>query len=508
MRSLITVLLIFLVKITFAQEEVRCSHKYRDLTIEQKALLQKQLANGTINSFRLSEDQILVIPVVVHVVYSNDAEYINYDQIKKQIEVLNQDYRRLNWDTALTPAGFKSVASDVGIEFRLAQKDPSGKPTVGVTFTKTKMLSFSDGDEGIKSTEMGGSDPWDPNKYLNIWVGDLTSGSSRLLGYVPYPNLAGTNIDGVAISYTAFSTYGTSLNSRYNLGRTVTHEVGHWLDLLHLWGLSAEGSCDTDYVDDTPSQRNETSSALNCPVYPYKPADNCNNDSRGRMFSNYMDYTRDACMNMFSKGQAQKMLSFLTAQRPSILTSNVLSSPYKNDLAIVEILYDTLNGCGGSGKAPQIRIKNVGSETVFAYSLQVNKNDQTQIIYGNGKILPGGDTLIEASELTFSSNSSLINATLTSTSPSQDEFMANNTKSFACGVVPLGIYPNPADTKLYVSGNRNKVKSIKLYNLTGDEMLSFSNEQEMDISGLLPGFYVTVFVTTENSVRHQLIIVH
>src|SRR5205085_4885972 len=173
---------------------------------------------------------LITIPVVIHIVYNTPQQNISDDQAFSQIGILNKDYRRLNNDTVNTPAPFKPLGADIQVEFCMARRDPGGNPTLGITRTQTNVTTFGL-DDAVKFTSSGGIDGWDRNRYLNIWVCNL---GNNLLGYALYPG-GPPATDGVVILYTAFGTGGVAAPP-YNLGRTATHEVGHWLNLIHIWG--------------------------------------------------------------------------------------------------------------------------------------------------------------------------------------------------------------------------------------------------------------------------------
>lgn len=261
----------------------------------------------------LSDDVTITIPVVVHIVYKEEVENISEAQIFSQIEVLNKDFRRKNEDATNTPAIFQSVAADVNIEFCLASTDPNGDPTNGITRTHTEQAIF-DFDDAIKDSNRGGGDAWDTQSYLNIWVGNL----GAFLGYASFPggNLA---LDGIVINYTAFGTLGTAAPP-FDLGRTTTHEVGHWLNLYHIWG---DGGCGLDDgVQDTPLAGASSSNEPPCAT----PSQNTCHEGAGDlpdMFQNFMDYSHDACMNLFTKGQKTRMRSLFMGNnaRASMLAS-------------------------------------------------------------------------------------------------------------------------------------------------------------------------------------------
>lgn len=264
-------------------------------------------------------DVVYTIPVVVHVVYNNSTQNISDAQIQSQIAILNNDFRRLNADKVNTPAAWSSIAADCEINFCLATTDPNGAATTGITRTQTTTTSFVD-DDRVKSSATGGKAAWNTSKYLNLWVCNLSGG---LLGYAQFPG-GPTSTDGVVINYTAFGNTGTA-TAPFNKGRTATHEVGHWLNLFHIWGDDADGNgtCSTstecsgsDAVADTPNQ-----CEMRYGVPTGVVTDGCTPSSPGIMYMNYMDYTDDAAMNMFTSGQKARMVATMTGSRSSLQTS-------------------------------------------------------------------------------------------------------------------------------------------------------------------------------------------
>jgi hypothetical protein len=270
------------------------------------------------------QDVVYNIPVVVHVVYNNATQNITDAQIQSQLTVLNNDFRRLNADKVNTPAVWNGIAADCEINFCLATVDPNGAATTGITRTSTTTTSFTD-DDAVKSSSTGGKTGWNSAKYLNLWVCNLGGG---LLGYAQFPG-GPTATDGVVIGYTCFGTTGTAA-APFNKGRTATHEVGHWLNLFHIWGddcgqgdgvcSSAGGECSgSDNVTDTPNQCEMATGTF--PVGQVR-TDACTPSSPGYMWQNYMDYTDDAAMNLFTTGQKARMVATMTGARSSLQTSN------------------------------------------------------------------------------------------------------------------------------------------------------------------------------------------
>ena len=283
--------------------------------MDEKINLEKGIQKWIKDNPEYKLRSIITIPVVVHVVYNSPQQNISDQQIQSQITVLNNDYRRTNIDAMMTPSVWVSVASDCEIEFCLASTDPNGNNTNGITRTQTSQSSFSMQGDPVKDVSSGGKDAWPNDDYLNIWICNL---GNNLLGYAtpPFGNIGSD--DGVVIGYNYFGTQGT-VQSPFNKGRTTTHEVGHWLNLEHLWG-GGWGSCGNDNVNDTPTQEEEN---YGCPAFPHN-ANSCGTtNADGDMFMNYMDYTNDACMNMFTQDQKTRMIATINQSRQNLLNHNL-----------------------------------------------------------------------------------------------------------------------------------------------------------------------------------------
>lgn len=296
-------------------------------------------------------DTSYTIPVVVHVIYYNQDSTMNISDsvVYSQIDVLNEDFARLNLDAANTRPIFDSIAADTKIQFELASIDPQGNPTTGITRTATEKQGFdvfSDGMESMKQSSTGGVDAWPTDQYLNIWVCKMTyfGVENALLGFAQFPSTmpeseGGTanyvaETDGVVINYLHFGRTNNPDIAPSNKGRTCTHEVGHWLGLRHIWAdeqnpwTGEPGTCSQDdFVDDTP-MTNQPSQFVCDPQ-----RNSCDNDAEFSnnywtnnppdMVENYMDYSGDDCQNMFTIGQTERMQSFLFTARKRLLVNNV-----------------------------------------------------------------------------------------------------------------------------------------------------------------------------------------
>ncbi|ASE63807.1 zinc metalloprotease [Chryseobacterium indologenes] len=274
------------------QEALQKSPELRQRYAELEANTERFAKNAELG--KVLTDGSVEIPVVVNILYSNAAENLSDARIAEQIDVLNADYSGTNTDVTNIPAEFQSVkAGDVKIKFRLAN-------TVRKATTQTSWVK-----DTMKKSANGGIDATSPSNYLNIWiVGKVVSSDGRtILGYATFPESAGLWNDGVVIPAPYFGKTGAAAN--FNLGRTATHEVGHYLNLRHIWG---DAKCGDDLVADTPTQ---TSENYDTPTYPLY--NRCSGKNRSVMFMNYMDYVNDAAMFMFSAGQKTRMQSVVSA---------------------------------------------------------------------------------------------------------------------------------------------------------------------------------------------------
>ncbi|MFH0894350.1 MAG: T9SS type A sorting domain-containing protein, partial [Bacteroidota bacterium] len=253
---------------------------------------------------------VVTIPVVVHVVYNTAAQNISDIKIKEQIDLINRDFRKLNPDIVNVPSVWQGVAADCEIQFCLAQKDPSGNPTTGIERKQTTVVSFS-GDDAVKYSNRGGLDAWDINKYFNIWVCPLVG---SLAGYAQFPAQFNNNY-GVVIKSDCF---GDNVN--VNQGRSLTHEIGHCFNLIHIWG--DEDACSgSDGCNDTP---NQAKASKGHPAFP--KTDACSPNTPGIMFMNYMDYVYDNSMYMFTNNQKARVWAVLNSTLSTLTTSDACQS--------------------------------------------------------------------------------------------------------------------------------------------------------------------------------------
>lgn len=255
---------------------------------------------------------IIKIPVVFHVLYHTPDQNIPISTIERLIAALNRDFNKRNFDTTNTPLAFKPYAAAMDFEFKLATMDPQGAGTNGI-IRKYTPLNYWMSDDKMKFSSSYGDDAWDSKSYLNIWVCNMRD----VLGYSTLPGMDPSK-DGIVLSFEdIFKARGTSPTR--NDFRTIVHEAGHWVNLYHIWG---EDYCGDDKVDDTPKQSSYT------PGCPNGVRISCSNTAPGDMYMNYMDFTDDVCMNMFTIGQKKRarVLFEPGGSRNSILHSKGLNT--------------------------------------------------------------------------------------------------------------------------------------------------------------------------------------
>jgi hypothetical protein len=302
---------------------------------------------------------LITIPVVFHVVGKNQAIATDA-QLLAQLDTLNKDYAGLNAGASKIPAHFQSLIGQSGIQFCLAQRTPSGLPTTGIERYATTRNTFSDNNENIKHVAQGGADAWDPNSYLNIWICDL---GSATLGYATFPNGGPADEQGVVVHYRSLP--GSS-NTDFNGGKTLTHEIGHYFNLYHIWGDDS-GSCSgTDRVEDTPNQ-GDANRTLRTGVF----TDNCSPAAPGIMYQNFMDYSPDANLLMFTRLQVARMEAAFYTYR-SIMSNSQGCTPVnlkRKDASIRSISQPDPRLCSDTF-VPQVVLRNMGSEVLTTVKIQ------------------------------------------------------------------------------------------------------------------------------------------
>lgn len=309
-----------------------------------------------------------VLTVVVHVVWRNDEENISIERIKSQMEVLNQDFNKKNNRLDQVPDVFKPFVADVGIEFCLANKDPQGNPTTGITRRKTQVEQIGLTDNYYQFSK-GGQDNWDPKEYINIWV--VSFGNSEIQGYASFPGQDPNAKDGIVMNYKYFGHKMGALEP-HNLGSSLTHEMGHYFGLEHPWGAKINDDCsEDDNIDDTPLQNGPTEG---CPSFPNP--DECT-QGNGIMFMNFMDYSDDDCLSMFTEGQKAFMLYNLMNHRSQLLDNKqCISSTNKPINTANQIFPNPTQGVLNLSKASaNIQLINIRGEVLQNWDTSTSKLD-------------------------------------------------------------------------------------------------------------------------------------
>ncbi len=332
----LSLICLFFICFAHAQEKKRCASSENNRILRTFKGSEEQFRKIT-SSLKIDEDKLIKIPVVIHVIHNNTDNVIgglengNISdlQIQSQIKVLNEDYRRKTGSK-----GFNNnpVGVDMRIEFFLATKDPQGKPSTGITRTFNSKENFDVFDD---NTLLSSIAYWDSEKYLNIWV---TSLKDNYLGFGEFPTgefngleieEISEKIDGIMIDHTVFGNRtGTASKGVYSYGRTLTHEVGHWLGLLHIWG---DEFCGDDYCKDTPAQE-KGNLTTNCNLkYSF-----CSGEKTLNMSENFLDYSPDSCMSVFTIDQSRRVRAILelSKRRKRLISNSEFNLPIVKSLTI------------------------------------------------------------------------------------------------------------------------------------------------------------------------------
>lgn len=304
----------------------------------QDIILNREVNNG-----------IIVVPVVYHVIHNGDAvgsnENLSVALLQAQLDQMNDDFRRMNSDAGNTPAMFSSIAADSEIEFCLAQVDPTGNATTGINRHNISTLAgVNEADcwtDDYIDTNIKIPTIWNSTNYLNIWTTFKINRNSdcapTILGYAQFPNMA-ANTDGIVLKSSTVGSIAmpNPAGGAFAIGRTGTHEAGHYFNLFHIWGnvpVGVNGCTLDDAVTDTPLQASSNSNGAPC-TFPGPNSCNSGAGDQPDMFQNYMDYSDDVCMNLFTEGQKTRMIAAINASRPGLLTAACAAPSCEDDLVI------------------------------------------------------------------------------------------------------------------------------------------------------------------------------
>jgi hypothetical protein len=494
---------------------------------ERDEIESKATSGSSSSSIQKISNATLIIPVVVHVIYNTPDENIPDEQIVSQIDALNEDYSITNANIAEVPSVWANLVGSSHIFFSLARKDENGAATNGITRTLTTEPFFSTADR-MKYDSTGGSNAWNGRYFLNIWVCHLSNGGSQdILGYAQYPSLTTSPTDGVVINYKAFGRVGNNLKAQYNLGRTATHEIGHWLNLTHIWG-DDNGDCNgTDFIDDTPNQGD---ASYGCPTFPKI---SCSNGPNGNMFMNYMDYTDDKCMMLFTTDQRSRMDNAINDFRDSLQYSSSYALPVSSlatDIKIAAI--DSPSGVVCNKKMiPGITLQNPGMNTITSFSLEYSIDEDSLLHYEwSGTFVPSSQVKITLPEMLISEDLHTFIAKVTSVNGGADDYSLDNFKTqsflyapdkYNCPVYPvipeITVLPNPASESINIETkykDNGQPVTLTIYNVLGKNMYSanYLNSHgeivNVYVNGLANGIYFVEVKTFNEQVSKKFVVNH
>ncbi len=453
-----------------------------------QAILEKSVAaEARINRATTARLQATItVPVVVHIVLPNPYIVTDAD-VQAQLARLNLDFSGLNTDSANIASQFGPLRGHSRIQFCLARRTPTGELTSGIERrSSTTGSDIGAQKDPIKYTSEGGLDAWNPDQYLNYWVGVDATGSG-VLGYSQFPNAIGEPAasDGVFINYRAWGTNNCYTHSDFNLGRTAVHETGHYFGLLHTWGdepgcsgddfaaLTTAGSgCvlpaglfnpqgqgnTTADIGDTPNQGGES---VGCPSTQIK-TDSCSKTGAGIMYQNLMDYSNDACLTLFTNKQVERMEYVLTHCRVGLTTSpgcQPPANPVLLDVAPTQSVspggfettgcnttyYSSVLLCPGN-IVPKVRIANNGLTTVTNVTVGFQLDNGTPSTKSvNVNILTGATEVVSFSPLPLTTGVHTIKFFTANPNGSADQVKANDTLSQTVTVVGSATLPVKAD---------------------------------------------------------------
>ena len=428
-----SVILMFSFFTAFAQNSNRsvvekCGTMQRlQLKLQQNAILKNKFEqarlqfNQTVSQkittpFLLRTQATIYIPVVFHIVMKNPS-LVTDAQVQAQLDTLNRDYFGSSGDSVKIPSYFKPLFGKSSIQFCLAQRTPDGDPSTGIVRVTTSASSFGINDE-VKQTSTGGDDSWNTDNYFNVWICSLSNG---ILGYGTFPEDGFPNQQGIVIDYRTLP--GGPLTN-YNSGKTLTHETGHYFNLYHIWGDDNGACTGTDYVADTPNQADATTGCPNG-----IKLDSCTSTGNGIMYQNYMDYSEDPCLVMFTKEQVARMESALSTYRSSLFSSNGCKPVVLNNYDVqMKAINQPIQRLCATSFVPAITFRNRGAITPT--SLQINARiDNGAVVSTNwtGSLTSLAITTAALNSMTTSTGAHVLTMWTSNPNGNADQDLTNDT---------------------------------------------------------------------------------
>lgn len=408
------------------RNKLAASPALRQRWIQRSAEL-RQKTDARINGIRIlreTEDAV-VIPVVFHIVLQNTAQ-VTDAQIIAQLDTLNKDYAGANEDASKILPAFKPLFGKTNIQFCLAQRTPDGDPTNGIVRKTTSTASFGT-DDKMKHADTGGDDGWNPEKYYNVWICVLSNG---ILGYGTFPESGDPTDDGVVIDIQALP--GSNLPA-YDEGKTLTHETGHFFDLLHIWG-DDDGACTgSDQIADTPNQGDAT---VGSPTGV--KVDNCSPVAPGIMYQNYMDYTNDDQLLLFTIDQVARIETSMTNFRSSLFNSDGCQPAvvFNLDAQVRAILQPNARICNQEF-TPTVVIRNRGSQTINSLHVVAKlENGDSAILNYNQPLASGVSDTVSLPQLSASNGIQTLTVFVTSPNGGVDMQKSNDTMQISFQYFP------------------------------------------------------------------------
>ncbi|MGN6214777.1 M43 family zinc metalloprotease [Parafilimonas sp.] len=406
----------------------RLEIKFQNNPAFKKRFEQKREAfNGAVKSgyYKLLKsrsrlESVATIPVVFHIVLKN-PDAVTDEQIRQQLDVLNKDFAGMNADSTNIPSYFKSLYGKSNIQFCLAQRTPTGDNTSGIERIVTTKNSFGTND-GVKYASSGGANIWDDDKYFNVWICVL---SNSVLGYATFPEDSSVDAEGVVIDYRSLPGGSYAV---YNGGKTLTHETGHYFNLYHIWGDDKGACTGTDYIDDTPNQADASSGC-----YTGVIIDNCTTGGNGIMYQNYMDYSNDDCLVLFTTEQVERMEDAVLAYRSSLLTSDGCQPPvqYAYNAALQSIDAPAARICSSS-LTPAVTIQNAGTQVLTSLNITVLIDGKSSSTYSwNGALAHNATAQVQLNDLTIADGIHTIAVYTSGPNNKPDEVTDNDTLTSA-----------------------------------------------------------------------------